>query len=190
MPHRELSESSPGPELLELRDEGGNPWTDSGIAGGGGTLREAASVADAPETSEDLRTLTSRVSENATDISDALDTLDAAEDAKIRGTAAKDIARALGFLNAWMDHFYTHPAYKATEILRQEGLDRLLKGKNPQSVAIGIGQMRQFIAAVIAIDFAEAVEAPYGRLYSPESNAAFQVRRTAYEEKNAEAKRE
>lgn len=203
MPHRGLieSSSSSGPEPIELRadsafgfltplDEGGNSWSDLDMVSGGGTLTEADSDLDAPETNEDLEALSSRVHEYATSISDALEELKATDNASIREAVARKITNTLGFLDAWMDHFYTHPAYKATETLRQEGLGNLLGPQKPESVAEGIDQMRQFIGAVLAIDFAKAVEVPYDKLYSPESNAAFQERKTAYEDGKAKSQRE
>lgn len=202
MPHSECNELTAGPAPTVLRamddafnvsnplDAGGNSYPTLSMAGGGGTLTEAELASDAPETSKDLQALTSRVHEYATTISDALGELEATDDASIREAIARKITNTLGFLNAWMDHFYIHPAYKATETLREEGMDKLLRFKNPTSVTAGIAQMRQFIAAVLAIDLAEAEEVPYDRLYSSESNAAFQGRLANHEAKKVRTKRE
>lgn len=190
MPHRGLSELPAGPEPIELRadgalsiliplNDGGDQWSDPNIAGGNGALREENSASDAPAANKDLETLRSRVQDYATSISDALDELEIANvDTKtalaqkvkkaevqryreICGRIATEIVRASGWLNAWMAYLYKHPAYEATKGLREEGLTSVLATFSPERVDQGIAKMRQVIAAVKAIDLAEAMEVPY-----------------------------
>lgn len=86
MPHRGLSESSGGPEPIELRADGGfsllDPLDQGGgdslsdsvmTIGGGGILREADSAADASKTRGGFKMLESKVADYAVSISEYLD---------------------------------------------------------------------------------------------------------------------